>query len=137
MSILEKIKHLLYVAYYRGLYYFPFGIRRINRLCKIKIPTDKAVVCRLELSQNIEQFHNFIYAKISFKSWFVTKWLFWLRKFAFQIPGYDFWFKAPRFTPWDYNPETGEVRFGVNHTLLKILGEYGVEVKDIKFISWV
>ena len=139
-KILEKIKYYTkpYRLYYRLCYYYPFGIRRINSLREIKIPEHTRITsCRLELSDQVEQFHNFVYAKINPKPWFVIKGFFWLRMFAFKLPGCSVYFKAPRFTPWDYNTKTQEVRFGVNHTLLnRLKNDYGIEIKDIKFISW-
>lgn len=138
-KILETIKHYTnpYRLYYRLFYYFPFGIRRINNLKEVKIGKKKTIQCRLEVDNQEKKHHNFLFTKINPNPWFVVKVLFWLRVFAFQLPGCSIYFKAPRFTPWDYNSKTGEVRFGVNHTFLnRLKNEYGIEIKDIKFVTW-
>ena len=69
--------------------------------------------------------------------WFMKRWYFWGRKFAFQLPGCQLWFKGPKLTPWDHNPKTGEIRFGLNYTLIKRLKESGVTPEKVKFVSWV
>ena len=125
-----------YRIYYRFLYYFPFGIRRINHLKEVEIKKE-VTICRLEIDFGARKHHNFIYVTIKPNHWFFKKWFYWLRKFAFQLPGYDFWFKAPKLTPWDYNPETGELRFGLNYSLVTRLKEKGVIVEQMKFITWI
>lgn len=138
-KILETIRYYTnpYRLYYRLLYYFPFGIRRINNLREVKVAKKKTVQCRLEVGDKEQKHQNFLYIKMEPGNWFALKWFYWRRKFAFQLPNCDLWFKAPRFTPWSYIPETKEIKFGVNYSLLKRLKESGVSIENIKFISWV
>jgi len=138
-KILGKIKYYTnpYRLYYRLLYYFPFGIRRINNLEEVKIGKKRTVQCRLDIGNEEQKHQNFLYVKLEPRNWFILKWFYWRRKFAFQLPGCSLWFKAPKLTPWGYSSESKEIKFGVNHTLLKRLKESGISIENIKFITWI